>query len=392
MAPQMSLLIPFLVLQLRCPAPVLAEAASSPSEDNWTAGNPEQRIAAAIKATLANLTEEDIAGQMERHLHLLGLRTHTQPPSWAHWRLALLAPTLLPGNISRQHLAEMVDVMAVNAARNPYLHSFLTRAGGPDTAQLLQKVELEGGRVLPDVVTYAAVLDRLNGVMIRDWTIMEVCQQIWGSRFTFLSLTKGANSFFVQKTFAIESAFNDFSRFLKTKKMEVDYALPVQLNIAIAMAEDTRLLNMDNALAGDPLLHLGGHHGAQTQCGKTDSFAQISADGQKVEMRPALPLQWADLYTTWNMAFVAGSFPNFPYFLVKLLIPTVSGYQDYPAAFIQHRVTALWATINYHIGVVGLGGPHLDWSSKAFTHSWGKVNKESAVDYSKQLAEATNGL
>ena len=166
MAPQsVSLMIPVLVLQLLVPAPAVAEALISPSKGIWTADHPEQRVAARIKATLTTLTEEDISGLMERHLQILGLRTQTQPPSWAHPRLASFAPILLPGNISRNHLAEMVDIMAMNAAKNPYLHSFLTRAGGADTAQLLQKVELEGARVLPEVVTCAVVLDRLNWFM-----------------------------------------------------------------------------------------------------------------------------------------------------------------------------------------------------------------------------------
>ena len=143
------------------------------------------------------------------------------------------------------------------------------------------------------------------------------------------------------------------------------------------------MLNIDNALAGQPLLQLG----SGGKRGDMAKFARLSADGRTVETRPPLPLQWADLYTTWNMAFVS-HLPNFPYFIVKLLIPTVSDYQDYPEAFIHHRLTTLWATINYQIAVLGLGGPDFDWSSKALSQSWGRVNKESAADYVKHLSEA----
>ena len=124
-------------------------------------------------------------------------------------------------------------MMALNAARNPYLHSFLTRAGGADTAELLQKVELEGGRVLPGVVTYAVVLDRLNWAMIRDWRVMEVCQEVWSSRYTFLSLSKITTPFEVLKTYAIESIFKNISKFLKAKKpkLDLDYALHGKINI-----------------------------------------------------------------------------------------------------------------------------------------------------------------
>ena len=400
MTPQkLPLLIPILVLKfLLVPALVVGESFSSPSEGFWKDKSPEQRIAATVKATLTGLTEEDIAGQMERHLQILGLRTQTQPPRWAHWRLAGLAPILLPGNISRHHLAEMVNVMALSAARNPYLHAFLMKAEAADTAPLLQKVELEGGRVLPDVVTYAVVLDRLNWAMIRDWRLMEVCQHLWTSRFTFLTLSKIANPFMVMKTYAIQTAFNLTSEAVKTKKIEADIKTQLQLNIGMAISEDIRLMNFDNALAGEALLYLDSkanigyphttsHNGAIGQ-GPWDGFAQVSEDGQNIELRPALPRQWADLYTTWNAAFVT-IFPNFPYLIVKLLIPTVSDYQDYPEAYIHHRVPALWATINYHIGYLAMAGHVCDWSSKELTQSWGKVNKESATAYSKQLSEAT---
>ena len=51
----------------------------------------------------------------------------------------------------------------------------------------------------------------------------------------------------------------------------------------------------------------------------------ISCDGQKLELRPPLPLQWADLYSTWNMAFITNSELTlaWPYYMVKLLIPSV---------------------------------------------------------------------
>ena len=51
---------------------------------------------------------------------------------------------------------DLVDVMADNAAKNPYLHSFLIGASPAATRQLLNKVEEEGRTVLPKVIAYAA--------------------------------------------------------------------------------------------------------------------------------------------------------------------------------------------------------------------------------------------
>ena len=64
---------------------------------------------------------------------------------------------------------------------------------------------------------------------------MEVCQQVWSSRFTFLSLSKIANPFMVMKTYAIQTAFNLTSEAVKTKKVEEDIATQLQLNIGMAM-------------------------------------------------------------------------------------------------------------------------------------------------------------
>ena len=53
--------------------------------------------------------------------------------------------------------------------------------------------------------------------------------------------------------------------------------------------------------------------------------SKLSADRQAIEYAPAYPMQWADLYTTWNLAFVTNS-KSWPYAFTKLLIPSVSGY------------------------------------------------------------------
>ena len=33
--------------------------------------------------------------------------------------------------------------------------------------------------MFPQVATYAAVLDRLNGAMLKDWRVLEACHEIW---------------------------------------------------------------------------------------------------------------------------------------------------------------------------------------------------------------------
>ena len=58
----------------------------------------------------------------------------------------------------------------------------------------------------------------------------------------------------------------------------------------------------DNALAGKTLAlnRPGLQKDNQTQAGPT----KVSKNGQRIEFRPPLPSLWADLYSTWNMAYV----------------------------------------------------------------------------------------
>ena len=115
---------------------------------------------------------------------------------------------------------------------------------------------------------------------------------------------------------------------------------------------------------------------------------KLSKNGKIIEYWPPLPKQWADLYTTWNLAYVT-RYNAWPYYFAKLLIPSVSGYHEKPEGYLYPRVTALYAHIIYAMTVYykGHDGPKIDWTD-ALTHSWGRSNRENARDYQKQLNQA----
>ena len=97
--------------------------------------------------------------------HLQQMQLYSKHNTWAHPRLQAIGHYLLPQNLAGHHLARLVDKMAENGAKNKYLHHFLLQAEGPDFAELIKKVETEGARVFPDVVSYAMVLKRLISAM-----------------------------------------------------------------------------------------------------------------------------------------------------------------------------------------------------------------------------------
>ena len=80
------------------------------------------------------------------------------------------------------------------------------------------------------------------------------------------------------------------------------------------------------------------------------------------------------------MAFIS-NYPDFPFFMTKLLIPTVSGYHDHPEGFLYPRITALYAHLNFVNG----GTIKMDWTSSDLTRFWGQANKHSADNYTKLL-------
>ena len=46
------------------------------------------------------------------------------------------------------------------------------------------------------------------------------------------------------------------------------------------------------------------------------------------------------MFSTWNLAFVS-NYPDFPFYMAKLLIPTVSGYQARPEGYLYPRHSSL---------------------------------------------------
>ena len=86
------------------------------------------------------------------------------------------------------------------------------------------------------------------------------------------------------------------------------------------------------------------------------------------------------------MAFVTGNFPDYPYYLPKLLIPSVSGYQTQPETYIPRRVIALNAYINWKVNRQNRNYMKLDWTNPNLIRDMGKANKRSMEDYINQLA------
>ena len=155
-----------------------------------------------------------------------------------------------------------------------------------------------------------------------------------------------------------------------------------------AVREDERLNNFANAEAGVVLAKFP--HTKEENYKTGSGPCRLSRSQQFLECPQPLTLHWADLYSSWNLAFVS-EFPDFVYYIPKLLIPSVSNYQDNPAGYIYTRILALYTYIHWKMNWNDLNqNRKIQWSEDSLTKAWGAANKISSQDYFERLATALN--
>jgi len=356
--------------------------------------SPEASIATIMKATLVNMTTYQVSIMMKHHFQQLQL--YSENDTWSHPRLQAIGSYLLPSNLTRSDLARLVDEMARNAERNKYLHNFLAQAKGSDFADVALKISKQGATLLPDVAAYAMVLNRLVGAMKNDVKILVACREVWRDRSNLGNILSRRlrhkrsilPAFVVAKTVSINHAVDTAIEAFEEGDVDPDFAskqLPV--NIIEAKTVDVSRGNLYNAKVALILA-------SQTPGGKLNNCtgsgpSHFSADGKAIEIHLPFPVHWADLYETWNLAFVS-ILNRWPYTFAKLLIPNVSDYHSHPSRFLYNRVLGLYTHINWSLmGNIYGGktpGQDMNWHSPSLTRSWGRANYESAKHYEALLA------
>jgi len=345
-----------------------------------------------INAFLKNLDEKDITQKMRYHYQVMGLIS--QQGEWTHPLLTDIGPLLIPSNVTKEDLMELVGQIAANAEKNPYLVEAIRQVKTSRYPQLSNHWEREGGRVIPDVITLAMVLEKLTSESTKDWRVVEACQSVWrkfnsfGKIITTVPLT---DPFPAIKILSVREFIDRALAIQKNKNVD-PYQFPKKswsnelvLNILEAMIQDNFLGNFDNAYAGEILAKYScGDKGYDVLNGAKPST--ISASNLLIPCTPPLTKHWADLYSAWNIAFVT-RFKDFLYFWCKLLIPSVSGYQSQPEVYMNNRVIALNIFANYK------GNRYdsiMDWGDRQLTKDLGEVNRRSGEDYIRRLALARN--
>ena len=173
---------------------------------------------------------------------------------------------------------------------------------------------------------------------------------------------------------SIEQLTKRFLQAIETGNVRPEHGInSLAINIMEAVLEDERMENFDNAETGKVLAK---YVHTKTHDNRTGSGpCQLSDNLQYFNCPQPLPELWADLYSTWNLAFTTG-FPDFVYYMPKLLIPSVGAYQNDTGSYIYPRIFALYTFIHWKINWDYFNQyKEIQWAEDSLTKAWGAANK-----------------
>ena len=264
-------------------------------------------IAETVNGFLMELTPENIIEKIELHYKVLGLMD--SGGEWVHryFKSGSNGHYFLPrNNITSQDLVLLVNDMAKNADKNPYIRKALEFLKQGNYQKLEQKLNEEGENVIVNVVTFSMVLEKLTSAMKENWRFLKVCNKIW-SEYDSLEKIQGfdptgfvRDPFAIAKALTIEQTMKTHIQILETKDVPPSYGInALSFNIMEAVILDERLGNLDNAETGKILAKYV--HTPEKDNRTGSGPCQLTENQQRTECAQPLTLQWADLYSTWNL-------------------------------------------------------------------------------------------
>jgi hypothetical protein len=357
-----------------------------------------ETITTKIKESLNDFDEKNMHDQMFKHYKLM--RLIDSNGKWIIPELQEISLELLPDNIGTNESKKFIDEISFLATKNPYLVNFSEKLKNKKLEYLSKKIKEDGNQLFPDMIAYFIVLDRLTKVLYDNPRILEACVKIfkkerrkinlsdWWITLNRESLFRNAKLLFIEGPFIEKTFLKSYKNGSVAKNAG---RLTLFLNIGEAILADIFEGKLNNAKVGWILAkNKVGSKKQNIKTGQGPSF--LSNDKKTVCFQPPLPKEWADLYQTWNMAFVAQS-KSFPYLISKLLIPQVADYQNDPSKFLHKRVIALYLCLNYFnfvdVEKIKTKETQLSWKDEELISFWGKINLESAQKYKEELSKKT---
>ena len=338
--------------------------------DEGAAKETLKKLAEKLKESSGNVSASVIKDKLAK----LGLIN--SDGKWYSDKIKMLGEKLL-SDVDGEFVSNFID-SAVNAAEaNSYLMSavseIMNRHNDTDnTTEYLKEI--------PDLIGFAIVLNELTQAQANDIDILEDCLKCWHEqRMANGGVLKSLGLCGAIKMWSVEKPIEESLKYRKADKITHDFAkwiLPI--NILEACFFDILNGNFDNALAGIRL--------AKNYPGKyAERCAELDHKGH-IHVNLPEPKLWADLYGSWNMAFVS-QLVSMPLYMIKLLVPAVNDYKDSPKEYICLRAFALKATLEY-LAVLKEEEKECTPLPKSMTRAWGGANRCAAVAYQDEVDKA----
>lgn len=348
-------------------------------------------IVEGLKRFISSMSKEKFYLMTKRHFQLLYLMDENG--EWTLEELKKIQEELLPINYTADMCIGLLNRIIDANSDNRYLMDFLNGCNLGDFKRLGEKISEEGDVVIPDVIAYTLMLERLTRACSNDHKVFSAVIDRFRRIRKETGAFKALPTFHKLKLISIDRPAQKTIRMHTTRKINPRYGkYIVSINILEATIADYLKKNYGNSYAGKVLFnHPCGALEYDPRTGRGPS--KWSDDGKIVQRVYPLPREWAELYQTWNMDFVT-RFPDFPYLLPKLLIPVVSEIKKCPENYIYNRAIALNIYLNYasfdYIDKKKRNVKSIDWYDDKLNKTWGEYNRESAKSYATAVKRAKN--
>ena len=358
-----------------------------------------QKIAIIIKSSIDEIPEDTL-----NKLLLDGYRRMwliDKDKNWKHPRLEEISHKLI-SRITERETKAFIDQMVIHANENPFLVRFLENAVHERFNHLRdgfykdqEKPFSDQTKFMPRAIAYAIALNRLTLAQVDNYRVLEASIECFKAvRKKELTLSD-MNFFNFAKLYSVEGPVRNFVKFHRRKyrshhtdisKGFLSNLLPLNIYEAILVDKYYKPTFKQNAKAARPLMKNSPSYFRDTILDVGPP--KWSEDEKEILISLPLAKEWTDLYQTWNMAFMS-RFKSFPFFIVKLLIPSVNNYKARPKQFIYRRAISLYNHLHYFfLGDLydqKHGIPSVEYNDLQLTKMWGENNLKAANEYSIKL-------
>lgn len=362
--------------------PVLKKLKMTPTTSN-------QESSKSIEKEIFNLIgnpqydENKVLELMSYHYKILNLLKVNG--DWANQNLNNFSIDLLPKNISKEYIHLFLMDITGCIEQNIYLSDFLKNITEEDFYEIKKTFEKFDTDMVNNIIAYLLVLNNLTKIIYFHPEILKDCATIFDARRKELNSLKHSSWRYRIKFLSVNLPIKKI--ILKSHRTGIvnktSGKFILILNIFEAVIFDLFSWNTENAKTG--LVLIFGCIGFNYYNFKIKEAVLSWSNTKKViSFKMLFPKEWVDLYQTWNMAFVS-QFEDFPYFMVKLLIPQVACYKERPDEYLYNRTISLYLFLNHEefnrASKSERNNKEINWGSISFAKIWGTSNFKNAKKY-----------